>query len=100
MHLCIAPSGPPQNEESITSRTVSMHWQPPPENQKNGIIRYYSVHIQGVGVVVATTITTEDLWIIVTVRPFRTYTVTVAAVTVAEGVESHAISVTTLEDGE
>ncbi len=88
---------------SVTSRAISIRWQPPPQHQHNGVIRSYVLHIHhGDGAVVLSTDTydTEALRISVEVRPFRTYNITVAAVTVEEGVRSRIISVTTPEDGE
>lgn len=86
---------------NVTSRSVTLRWQPPLKDRQNGIIRSYTVLLQRVdGVVVTnTTYTTEALEMTVVVLPFRSYTISVAAVTVEEGVRSDAISVSTPEDG-
>lgn len=39
------PGAPPQDVqgEAITSRSIRVHWQPPPPNQQNGLLSHYKI---------------------------------------------------------
>lgn len=88
---------------NITSRSFTLHWQPPSHADRNGVIRGYTITSTGessdevtvytVGRNV-TTLEFQDL------HPAYTYGLEVAAVTTRQGPFSDRMSVTMAEDGE
>ena len=99
----IAPSAPPQSVQvtAVTSVSVSLSWQPPPLDQQNGVIAYYTVFMAELATGLMFSVNTTSTEVLVSdLHPFYTYNITVAAVTVEVGVPSVAIPVKTSEDGE
>ena len=98
-----APSGPPQNllVVSESSRSLRLTWEPPLQENRNGLITNYTVFIvadDGTSLELttpATSVVTTDL------RPFTTYTCSVAASTsIGRGPSTPTFILTTPEDGE
>lgn len=72
-----------------SSSTVAIQWNPPEADQSNGVIRYYSIELsnrENGEVHLFTTPGTS--YIINNLHPYYNYNVSVAAVTVDEGVKS------------
>ena len=100
--LNIAPSAPPQSlVVSVTSSTsMLISWNPPPMLTQNGIIREYSVIVHNVMSGVDLTFFTLHTQLNISVlRPYTTYSVKVAATTVAFGPFTNTFNITTLQDG-
>ena len=101
--LTTAPSAPPQNlrQVSIAATSITLNWQPPPEENWNGIIRLYFVFIteleSGSSFILNSTTTNYR---VESLHPFYTYTFGVAAMTVAPGSISDNITLQTLEASE
>ena len=75
-------------------------WDPPPTLAQNGIIREYSVIIHNVKSGVDLTFFTRHTRLNVSaLSPYTTYSVKVAAITVASGPFTNTFNVTTLQDG-
>ena len=99
-----APSGFPQNfsVSMVTSRSLSLMWNPPPLEDQNGVIIRYRVNNTVLGTMemyqllsVNNSITVNSL------RPYTTYSFTIAAETaVGVGPFSGAYTVMTATDGE
>lgn len=97
-----APSRAPKEVSSgvILPTSIVLHWQPPPIDSQNGIIRNYEVSL--VELVTNTTssyITTETTITISLLHPYYVYEYRVAAVTVAIGPFSEPVSFQTLPAG-
>lgn len=45
------PGAPPVDVkgEAVTSRSIRVHWRPPPPDQQNGVISHYKIKLSGVG---------------------------------------------------
>lgn len=102
-HTSIAPSAPPANvtASSLTSSSFFLDWDPPPIEQQNGVIRNYTISVELLGNATAYNITTNDTeYSFMTLLPFYTYRITVAAVTEpGMGPASAAIDVVLPESG-
>ena len=101
-HLYIAPSSAPANlfADNITSSAISFSWDVIPDENQNGIIRYYQVNLT------ETDTGTDSTWIAYTngltvqdLHPYYTYQVSVAAYTVDVGPYSATASYQMKEDG-
>ena len=102
--LCsTVPSGPPQNviSESNSSRSIYVHWDPPPVEQHNGIITEYIVNITPINGEETLQFYTAHLFLdVVGLLPHTTYECTVAAMTsVGAGLFSAISTVQTYEEG-
>ena len=99
----IAPSAPPENvsTSSLTSSSFLLDWDPPLIEQRNGVIRNYTIAVELLGNATSYNITTNDTaYSFTTLLPFYTYRVTVAAVTEpGVGPSSSAIDVVLPESG-
>ena len=83
------------------STTIVLSWSPPPFEEQNGMIRHYIVNMTELETGNSLTHTSADTKITMfSLHPFYTYTITVVAVTVAEGPPSLPVMVQTLPDGE
>ena len=81
--------------------TVNASWYPPPLNDQNGIIRYYSIRITEVDTGDIYEVESNFTWILLDfLHPYYTFSVQFAAVTVAQGPFGASINFTTPEDGE
>lgn len=98
-----APSGPPQNviSETNSSRSVYLHWDPPPVEQHNGNITGYVVNITAINREQTLQLHTTQLFLdVVGLLPHTTYECIVAAMTsVGTGPFSAISTIETYEDG-
>ena len=103
LSFLVVPSGSPQNlvVVSESSRSLRLTWEPPFEENRNGLIITYTVFIvadDGTSLeltAAGTSVVAADL------RPFTTYTCSVAASTsVGRGPTTPTFLLTTPEDGE
>ena len=101
--MSTAPSGFPQDISvgGITSRGAELSWNPPLQEERNGIITGYVIAISRRGTDSQYMITSTNNSISLSMlKPYTTYTATVAAMTsVALGPPSTQLSFTTAEDG-
>ena len=82
------------------SRTVEFVWTPPPIQQQNGTIRRYIVNLTSVsGGRELITYSQATSTLVHDLHPFRNYTCSVSAETVAPGPFSSAVLFQTPEDG-
>ena len=101
--LTTAPSAPPQNlrQDAIAATSVTLNWQPPPEDDWNGLIRLYYVFVTELETGRSFTLnSTTTNHLVESLHPFYTYNFSVAAVTVAAGPISDTITLQTSETGE
>ena len=98
-----APSAPPQflRQTAITATSITLNWQPPPEENLNGVVRFYYVFVTELesGSSYRENSTTTN-YLVENLHPFYTYTLSVATVTVAAGPTSDSIIVQTSETSE
>ena len=96
------PSAPPQEVQarSLSSSSVVLTWQLPPEDQLNGVLRGFLVNVteaetghQYQTSVDSTTYTLEGL------HPFYRYSFIIAAVTIEPGPFSEVITLQMPQDG-
>ena len=100
--VSLAPNSPPiiTTHYAIDSRTVAFQWDPPSQQDHNGIIREYVVTISTLGYnETQTQIFTGTTAIIGSLIPSFTYQFTVAAYTIATGPYSASVNITLPEDG-
>ena len=98
----IAPTGAPQSVtyNTTSSTTLNITWQPPPLDQRNGIIVYYKVRLIEMETNVSSVYNSSYLYIYLTgLHPYYTYIITFAAVTIQEGPFGSTTYVTMPEDG-
>ena len=98
----IAPSSPPLSFEALVfnATAIMFSWDPPPQHHQNGIIRRYVVALNpGVIGSYIMTFTTQTVVIVTNLHPFTLYQSTVAAETIAVGVETDIILARTHEAG-
>ena len=97
-----APTAPPENliTTPLSSTTLYLTWQPPVEEERNGIIRRYIINITELNSGneyqlenASTEITVQDL------HPFYRYSYSVAAITVALGPFTPGFIIEMPEDG-
>lgn len=97
-----APSSSPQSVLAtvIGSMSISISWAPPPQDEKNGIIREYLVSVKSAdnGEVMSFSTQSTSMTIL-GLRPHTSYNFRIAAVTVAAGPFSSDFVVTTAQDG-
>ena len=100
--LTAAPSAPPQNLRhiAITATSVTLNWQPPPEEDWNGLIRFYYMFVTELESGRSFTLnSTATSYRIENLHPFYLYNFSVAAVTIAAGSISDNITLQTSEAG-
>ena len=86
--------------QPIDSRTLLLAWEPPAEEEQNGIIREYFINISAAETsdefqyqATNTTVIVEDL------HPHYTYSLVISAVTIGPGPYSEAYTIQMPEDG-
>ena len=85
---------------NITSDSLTLTWDPPPNNLQNGVIRHYVVVALELNTGINTTYMASHTTLSIgDLHPFYLYEFRVFAVTVEVGPSSLAHQVTTLEDG-
>lgn len=101
-NLYLAPSSSPTRVRatSVSSDTFTLYWDPPPYENQNGVIQYYSIRVLEVesGLVSHYTSYTFSL-LLSSLHPAYTYNCIIAAYTVALGPFSVDFNVTTDEEG-
>ena len=98
----VAPSSPPRLLviTAMNSHSINISWSPPPMDKVNGIIQYYFLNITVIETSQTLYLQTSDTSVSLNdVHPHYTYTVVVAAVTIAIGPFSTEQSITTPQDG-
>ena len=102
MYSYTVPDGAPLNPFGtvIDSRTLSFAWEPPVEEDRNGIIRQYRINIVEVDTgrqfeVVSTTTSIS----VSSLHPYYTYQWVVSAFTIGAGPYSTSQTISTPEDG-
>ena len=82
--------------------SVVINWEPPPEEEQNGVIIKYTINVTYTDTLVVTQYFTTSTSINITsLEPYTTYVCVVAADTaVGTGPFSHLVFVQTLETGE
>ena len=96
-----APSGPPLaiTITSLSSQNVTVSWSPPSVTQVNGLIQHYTIVLYEVITGKTHTYETNKTSLLSSnLHPYYTYSVSVAATTVAIGPYSTNQTFTTLED--
>ena len=97
-----APSGPPQNLSVVTvnSRTLLLSWDPPIPEEQNGIIEQYIVTVSSTEEEDSYQLETNFTELKITeLHPHYTYSLTVAAVTIATGPFCEPQTTTMPQDG-
>ena len=98
------PSSPAHNvlAYNITSTSIYLSWDPPPDDQRNGIIVQYSIRIvPPLGGTIVYFNSTATSIVVTPLSPYTTYRCSVAAATsMGRGPFSGAIMVQTHEAGE
>ena len=98
----LAPSLPPEDflVTEVTSTSIYLSWDLPSKSGRNGIVRSYIVKkIQVNNGVTTYHNATTSTFTATSLHPYYVYNFSVAAVTVATGVFSDVLSVTTDEEG-
>ena len=76
-------------------------WNPPPDDDINGIVQHYIIKVQVAESQAQTQYETSSLQFTLTnLQPYCTHIIQVAAFTIAPGPFSEPLTVVTLEDGE
>jgi len=86
---------------SITSNSLVITWDSPPDSVQNGIIRYYVVVMLelNTGSNLTFTVQSRTSLSVGDLHPYYTYQINVLAVTIEAGPSSLDHRVTTLQDG-
>ena len=101
-YLHIAPTTSPDNFTIafITPRSVSLMWDPPSPQNRNGIITGYIINVTVADTGEDFQLSTETTHIFIdSLRPFSIYMYMIAATTVEDGPFSNTFQFQTLEDG-
>ena len=96
------PSGSPQEIEvnAVSPRTVFMMWQPPQDDQQNGVLVGYVVNVTETEIGNQYQIVTQEAqYTFHDFHPFYHYAFIVAAVTVGQGPFSAIFSLQMPQDG-
>ena len=100
MHTAPSSSPVQVRSTSVTSRTFSLHWDPPPYDDQNGVINYYVIRIIEFETGIASQYTSYNTLLSVSsLHPAYTYYCSIAAYTIALGPFSIQFNITTNEDG-
>ena len=99
----LAPSSSPTivSVTAFSSHTLSILWSDPPSTDINGIIQSYLVNVSVTETMETFQYTTNSTFLLLNdVHPYYTYSVMIAAVTIAPGPFTSEYSVTTPQDCE
>ena len=104
IHFCLhlAPSSSPEYFSGLTvgPRGISLTWDPPLLHHQNGVIREYLINISEPLFGYYDQLSTNQTQItLANLRPNRTYTCAITAVTTAPGPYTEPITVSTDSDG-
>lgn len=97
-----APSNSPIQVRfaSVTSSSFSLYWDPPPYNDRNGIINYYLVRLLENETGILSVHTSNATFLhLSSLHPAYTYYCSIAAFTIALGPFSIEFNITMNEDG-
>ena len=96
-----APSAPPTSFEIdvINATAIFLSWGPPPEEERNGIIRQYVAELKTAKSDNFTIVSTGTNVTATNLHPYTIYECTVAAETIVVGIPSSSISALTNESG-
>ena len=84
----------------MTSRSISLSWDPPHPDDQNGIIRQYIISINEIITNNTLTVTSTTTSVLIeNLHPFYNYTISLAAETTEVGPFTPMISVDLPEDG-
>lgn len=100
--MYIAPSGSPLAVAvtTLNAQSASVSWDPPSAHQVNGLVQYYTVSLQEVETSLYYNLQTNNLSLTLSdLHPYYTYSIMVAAVTVAKGPYSSHITFRAPQDG-
>ena len=102
-HLLV-PSGAPENiiSTSLSSTSVQLSWNPPLDDQQNGIITEYYVNVTELetGMTSQLIVSGGNQLLIDTLHPYYVYNFFISAATnVGQGPYSPMFSIQTLQDG-
>ena len=100
--VCTAPSAPPQavSGNAISTTLITLQWSQPPPIDVNGVIVKYAVRVVEIYTGQIYNLFTHNMHINVgPLHPYYIYECTIAAHTIATGVFSSPINVTTQETG-
>ena len=103
LEYTVAPSSSPVGvaTSSVTSTSIQITWNPPPDDQINGIIQHYTVQVHVGGGQEQVQYETTSLQLTLTdLQPYCTHTIYVAAFTVALGPFSEPLTAQTAASGE
>ena len=80
-----APSAPAQNVsvDNTTSESITLSWEPPADEQQNGIVINYAVRVAVEGGTATYLNSTTTYIVITSLRPYTTYECSIAAETSA-----------------
>ena len=98
----LVPSGPPRNlaTTDVTSRSISLTWDPPIAANQNGIIRTYIINVtvleSGESIQSMSNSTDRDF---VMLHPYYNYAFIISAVTIGPGPPSAVHNALTAEEG-
>ena len=100
----LVPSAPPNNVTGfvINSTSISLSWEPPADEELNGLLREYQVDITEVETGTTfqlSTLATETTIIISSLHPYYNYLCSVSAVTIGLGPFSQILTFLTLQAG-
>ena len=97
----IVPLGPPTNftVSLLSSTAVQLSWRPPLPEESNGIIRQYIIYAETLFGDMFSTTTTSRNFTVSSLKPFTTYSFSVAAITIGAGPATEKIQVQTVSDG-
>ena len=82
------PSSPPVNVSlaDVTSTSLTIKWNPPPDDEHNGIIQYYLLSVEEIPSNITLSLNTSELSISLTnLHPDYEYEFIISAVTVGPG---------------
>ena len=101
-----AVPGPPQDLAIVgfRSRYVALSWTPPPEEDKNGELRQYIIHVvpEQPWLEASKYMTAASVlfYTVHGLHPYSNYSISVAAYTIASGPNSTAVQLQTQQEGE
>ena len=82
--------------------SIVFNWEPPTFGDQNGQIRFYKIAVFDIILqdqIIVTVEPEQNQFLVDMLHPYRSYDCRIAAVTVATGPYSTAITITTHEDG-
>ena len=103
LYMHAAPSGPPISvtATATSARSVLLTWNPPVDDQQNGILRHYFISLVSVAGTISRNVSSVQQPVSVSgLLPYTQYDCTVQAETVGLGPASIIVQVNTPQAGE